>query len=302
MNINSLNHKSTLIGVILILIGYFLFSLNDALSKVLLQTFTLGQLLFFRSIGSAIILAPIIAYEGKTGFFSLKPMWAHVSRLFCATLDTICFYIAVMFLPLTDVLTFYMAGPIYVTIISHFFLNELMGWRRWVAILIGFIGVIITLNPTGANFSYYSIFALISGLSFALLIVLNRILQTSRDSVMVSWQNIVALVIGAILCLFSWTPLNTTGVIYILIFGTIACSGHILISKSLKYIPATLAAPMQYTILIWAILFDYLFFHHQVEAHVILGAAIIISSNLFLIYRRKKVTNKIDKSISQPGL
>ncbi|TGV64670.1 EamA/RhaT family transporter, partial [Mesorhizobium sp. M00.F.Ca.ET.158.01.1.1] len=101
-----------------------------------------------RSLGAFIVLGPMIANQGAGRLFQMERPGLQILRVVATTLDTALFYAAVVYLPLADVMSFYMAGPIYVAALSHFLLGEKVGWRRWVAILLGFCGVVIMLKPS----------------------------------------------------------------------------------------------------------------------------------------------------------
>ncbi len=161
-----------LAGALLMLGGDFMFALNDAMGKWLVASFSVGQVVMIRSIGAFIVLGPMLAGQGTDALFRIERPWAQFLRVAMATLDTVLFYAAVVYLPLADVMTFYMAGPIYVAALSHLLLGEKVGWRRWLAILIGFCGVVIALRPSSASLSWPSLFALAGSMSFALSIVL----------------------------------------------------------------------------------------------------------------------------------
>ncbi|TIT39507.1 MAG: DMT family transporter, partial [Mesorhizobium sp.] len=139
-----------LAGILLMLAGDFMFALNDAMGKWLVASFSVGQVVLIRSIGAFIVLGPMIANQGAGKLFSLDRPMLQVLRVVATTLDTGFFYAAVVYLPLADVMSFYMAGPIYVAALSHLLLGEKVGWRRWLAILVGFCGVLIILKPSSA--------------------------------------------------------------------------------------------------------------------------------------------------------
>src|SRR6185312_12021107 len=120
-----------LAGILLILLGNFMFALNDAMGKWLVASFSVGQVLFVRSIGSLIVLGPMLVRQGIAPLARPEKPWLQALRVLTATADTVFFYAAVIYLPLADVMTFYMAGPIYVAALSHIFLGEKVGWRRW---------------------------------------------------------------------------------------------------------------------------------------------------------------------------
>ncbi|TIP32093.1 MAG: DMT family transporter, partial [Mesorhizobium sp.] len=130
-----------LAGILLMLAGDFMFALNDAMGKWLVASFSVGQVVLVRSIGAFLVLGPMIANQGAGKLFQVERPVLQVLRVAATTLDTGLFYAAVVYLPLADVMSFYMAGPIYVAALSHLLLGEKVGWRRWLAILVGFCGV-----------------------------------------------------------------------------------------------------------------------------------------------------------------
>ena len=156
-----------LAGVLLMLGGDFMFALNDAMGKWLVASFSVGQLVLIRSLGAFIVLGPMIAGKASRNLSGSIGRGCSSARVVLATADTALFYAAVVYLPLADVMTFYMAGPIYVAALSHLLLGEKVGWRRWLAILLGFGGVLIMLDPSSASLSLPSIFALVGSVAFA---------------------------------------------------------------------------------------------------------------------------------------
>lgn len=288
-----LTSNTIVVGIIIMLLGDFLFAANDALGKWMVASFSVGQVLLIRSVGAFLILGPMLSQAKAVDFFRPQRPWLIFLRVICATGDTGLFYAAVQYLPLASVMTFYMAGPIYVAAVSHFFLNEKLGWRRWLAIFIGFGGVIIALNPSPQTFlSPASLFALLGSISFSMLIVFSRILRSTSDTVLVTWQTIGALVTGLIFSINQWTTPDATQWSLMALLGIISCLGHLFISRATKLAPASILAPLQYTLLLWAFIFGYIFFNDIPEMQTIIGAAIIVFSGLFIFHRKKVVGSK----------
>lgn len=290
-----------LAGMLMMLLGDFLFSLNDAMGKWLVASFSVGQILVIRSFGSFIILAPIIARQGSDALFRLERPPLQLLRVVMTTLDVALFYAAVAYLPLADVMTFYMAGPIYVAAISHFFLDERIGWRRWLAVFIGFIGVLIALRPSAAMFSWPSLFGLGGSLAFALTLVLGRRLRQTRDATLVAWQTVGALLAGLALSIGNWRPASALDLGAMLALGIVAGSAHMLITRSLKLAPASLLAPLQYSLLIWAIVLGFVFFGDVPDTQIILGSAIIVLAGLFIFHRKNLVDTVPRDDVARDG-
>src|SRR3954471_3565123 len=145
---------ATLGGIGLMVLGVFLFSCNDALGKWLLATYSVGQMLFIRSVAAMLLLAPLIWRAGMASFRDAPRPLLQLLRVLLSTTEVVMFFVAVSYLPLADTVTFYLAAPIFVTALSALFLSEQVGWRRWSAVLIGFAGVIITLQPSAATLTW----------------------------------------------------------------------------------------------------------------------------------------------------
>lgn len=279
--------NAILAGILLMLVGDFMFALNDAMGKWLVASFSVGQILLIRSFGAFFVLGPMLARQPVSALYRVeKPQWQLV-RVVLATADTGLFYAAVAYLPLADVMTFYMAGPIYVAALSHFLLGERIGWRRWLAVLIGFVGVVIALRPSSAMLSWPSMFGLVGSMSFALTLVLGRVLRSTPDATLVTWQTVGCLLIGALLSIGSWSGFSANQLLALLLLGVVSCSAHLMITRSLKLAPASLLAPLQYTLLLWAIIFGWVFFGDFPDRQTLIGAAVIVLAGLFIFHRAK---------------
>ncbi len=281
------------LGVGLMLVGNFLFALNDAMGKWLVASFSVGQVLLIRSIGAFLILGPLLLRQSRADLFRPERPGLQILRAALATADTGLFYAAVVTMPLADVMTFYMAGPIYVAAISHVFLGEKVGWRRWLAIAVGFAGVVIALQPSSASLSLPSLFAFFGSLTFALSLVLARVLRRTRDATLVGWQTLAALLAGAAFSVTTWVTPSAFDLGALLLLGIVSCSAHMLITRSLKLAPASTLAPLQYTLLLWAAVFGFVFFGNLPTPQVLVGAVIIIVAGLFLFHRQKVVDDGV---------
>jgi S-adenosylmethionine uptake transporter len=274
-------------GVLLMLLGDMLFALNDAMAKWMVASFAVGQVLVIRSLGSFIILGPMLVRQGPKALLQIEQRGLQLTRAVLATLDVALFYAAVAYLPLADVMTFYMAAPLYVAALSHFLLGERIGWRRWLAIAVGFAGVVIALRPSTAMLSVHSVFGLAGSLAFALTLVMSRYLRSTSDTTLVTWQTVATLIAGIALSIGHWQSATLSDWSGMLLLGVVASCGHLLITRSLKLAPASMLAPLQYTLLLWALVLGYLFFSDIPDLQVIVGAAVIVLAGLFVFHRQK---------------
>jgi S-adenosylmethionine uptake transporter len=278
-----------LAGILLMLAGDFMFALNDAMGKWLVASFSVGQVVFIRSIGAFIVLGPMIANQGTAKLFQMERPVLQSLRVLATTVDTALFYAAVVYLPLADVMSFYMAGPIYVAALSHFLLGEKVGWRRWAAILVGFCGVLIILKPSSAAFSLSSMFALVGSIAFAFAIILSRRLRGTSDTTLVTWQTIGTLLVGAVMTIGAWRTPSALDFGAMLLLGIVSCSAHLMITRALKLAPASTLAPLHYSLLLWAVIFGLTFFGDVPGPRILIGSAIVVLAGLFIFHRQKVV-------------
>lgn len=278
-----------LAGILLMLAGDFMFALNDAMGKWLVASFSVGQVVFIRSIGAFIVLGPMIANQGTAKLFQMERPVLQSLRVVATTVDTALFYAAVVYLPLADVMSFYMAGPIYVAALSHFLLGEKVGWRRWAAILVGFCGVLIILKPSSAAFSLSSMFALVGSIAFAFAIILSRRLRGTSDTTLVTWQTIGTLLVGAVMTIGAWRTPSALDFGAMLLLGIVSCSAHLMITRALKLAPASTLAPLHYSLLLWAVIFGLAFFGDVPGPRILIGSAIVVLAGLFIFHRQKVV-------------
>lgn len=281
--------NALLAGILLMLAGDFMFALNDAMGKWLVASFSVGQVVLIRSIGAFIVLGPMIANQGARRLFRMERPVLQILRVLATTADTALFYAAVVYLPLADVMSFYMAGPIYVAALSHFLLGEKVGWRRWAAILVGFCGVLIILKPSSAAFSQSSLFALVGSIAFAFAIILSRRLRGTSDTTLVTWQTIGTLLVGGVMTIGAWQTPSALDFGAMLLLGIVSCSAHLMITRALKLAPASTLAPLHYSLLLWAVIFGLAFFGDVPGPRILIGSAIVVLAGLFIFHRQKVV-------------
>ena len=271
------------LGIIMMLVGILLFVLNDVMGKWLMATYTVGQVLLLRSFAALLMLSPFIWREGFLNILRAPQPGLQTLRVIFSTLEVAAFYWAVSYLPLADVMTFYMAGPIFVAALAVWVLGEKISGRRWIFILFGFAGVIIAMRPTSAAFSMASLIAIFGSLCFAALMLTTRNLRNTSDTSLVTWQTVAALIFGACFAPVGWVTPSTSDFILLSLLGIIAALAHVFVNRSLKLAPANVVVPYQYTQIAWAMLFGYIFFGDIPESGMVIGSLVIIAAG-FLIF------------------
>lgn len=281
--------NSNTLGIAFMLLAILLFSLNDAMGKWLVSTYSVGQLLLIRSIAALVVLAPLIWRSGWASVVKLEKPWLMALRVALTTAEVSAFYLAVVYLPLADVITYWMAAPIYVAALSPLLLGEHVGWRRWTAIFVGFLGVLIALEPSSATLSLPALISLCGSLFFALMMIAGRALRGAPDIAMVFWPTVGAGLAGLATVPFAWTSPPTLDLSLLALLGVVALAAHFFTNRSLKLADAATVTPYQYTLLVWAVTFGWVFFGETPRPAVLVGAAFIVASGLYIFFREQQL-------------
>ena len=285
-------HQNIAAGIGLMLFAVLMFSANDVLGKWLVATYSVGQVLLFRSAAAWIVLAPLVARAGPRTIVHAPRPWLQFLRVLFSTGEVACFYLAVSALPLADAMTYYLATPIYVTLLAALILREHVGWRRWTAVLVGFAGVVIALQPSSASFGWPALVALLGSILFAFLMIVTRTLRGTPDLTMVAWQFACSLIVGLIWAPFQWVSFYGYDMYLIGLVGVVGMLAMVCVNRSLKLAPASVVVPYQYTMIVWAVIFGYLVFGDVPSWAVLTGAAIIIAAGLYIFFREQQVAKQ----------
>jgi len=269
------------LGVALYLAGVFLFALNDALGKWLVKDYGVGQLMMLRVVGSAFVLGPMMAAL-RPSLVEVERPWLQALRVLCMAGDTFAFYWATRFMPLADVMTFYMAAPLIVTALSAPLLGEKVERFRWIAVSAGFVGVLIALRPTPQMFSWASPIALLGAIMFALGQTFTRKLRHAHWLQLTVWQFAGAGLIGATTIPFGWASPGAFDLFLMALVGVVSMFCFVLITRALALARVAVLAPLQYSAILWATLMGWIVWRDVPTLPIIVGNAVIIASGLYV--------------------
>jgi len=292
-------HSTGLSGIALMLAAVCMFSFGDALGKFIVATYSVGQFMALRAGAALLLLAPSI-WRRRGDFLRLERPWVQVMRVVLSTLEIAAFFLAVAYLPLVDVTTYYLATPIFVTAFSALVLREQVGWRRWSAILAGFCGVLIALEPSAQTVSWPAMIALAGSLVFSGLMLITRSLRATPDIVLASAQFLGTLVFGLIVAPFGWVTPSWRHLGLFAAAGAISVCALLCVNRSLKLAPASTVAPYQYSMIIWVVMFGYIVFGDVPQPHTVLGGAIIVAAGIYIFLREREL-GRIESVVSPPA-
>ncbi len=269
-------------------LGVLMFALNDVMGKWLVATYTVGQVLLLRSLAAMLILAPMAMKEGLSTIIRAPRPGLQLLRVAFGTLETACFYWAVVTLPLVSVMTYYLAAPLYVAAVAPLLLNERLSRDQWMAVILGFMGVLCVLQPSAETLTLPAMIAIVGSALYAGLMLTTRQLRGSSATSLIVWQTAGALAFGAALSPFGWVPPSPRDFALLSLLGVVAMGAHMLVAQSLRIAPAAVVAPFQYTLIVWAAVFGWLFFGEWPNNLMIFGAIVIVASGLYLLWREER--------------
>lgn len=276
-------------GILFMLLGTALFTFNDALGKWMVASVAVGQLLFIRSAAALAVLLPMVHRAGWRQVFLLEQPGRHAIRLALIVAEVACFYLAVRHLPLADVMAVYQATPLIVTVLAIPLLGEAVGWRRGIAVAVGFCGVLLVLQPQAGVFTAPALIALAGSLAYALMMIATRKLRSTGALSLIVYHTLAVGAAGLLTLPWGWSPVGMLEIAYLALIGVVATLAHMSMNQALRLAPAAVVVPYTYTSLLWAILLGWLFFADLPTMPMLAGAGIIVASGLFVLHRERLV-------------
>jgi len=277
-------------GILMMCAGVACLCVNDAIGKTLTAGYSPVQILFLRNIIALPIAALIALHLGGTAALRSHRPAAHLMRGVLWLLAATMFFTSFIYLGLAEATALIFAMPVFVTAISALVLREPVGWRRWSAVLFGFLGVLVVVRPGFGAFQAASLLPVATAFVYALLMLSARWVDP-RESV---WTLMLYLVgagalLSALVTPFVWETPNTDDLwlfVAIAFFGTV---GITLMTQAFRLAPAAVVAPFDYTALIWATLLGYLLWDEIPDLATYAGAAIIIASGIYIVWRERQL-------------
>ena len=289
----SAERPDTVRGILLMLATVLCFVCLDTLSKQLVAIYPVGQVVWARYTVHFLIMFVLLAPSMRFALIRTRHLKLQLTRAVLLLICTASFFTALRYLPMADAVSIGFLSPLLVTVLSIPMLKEKVGVRRWIAVLVGFCGMLIIVRPGAGVMHWAVIFPLITAVGYAIYQIITRMLSGKENPFTTLFYTAVvgAAVATAALPLF-WvtpTPLHWLMLIGTGVFGGV---GHFMMIKALELAPASALAPISYTQLIWATLFGYLFFGDFPDGWTMVGAAIIVGAGVFVFYREQQLARR----------
>ena len=272
-------------------LGTAILGLNDAVLKWLTSDYNAGQIMFCRGIFISLPLCILVWRSG--GFSSLKTEnpKAHFLRALLVITGTFLFITGLKYLPLTDAVAIAFAGPLFITAMAQPLLGEKVGWRRWSAVLTGFLGILLIVRPGGSVMQWAALLPLAASFTGALRDILTRHLSGQESSMALLFYTSIGVTATGLASLpFTWTSVPVFDWLLFSLSGFLIGSAHFLMIETFRYGEAALVAPFKYSGIIWAGILGYLIWGDFPDLWTFTGLLIIIFSGVYVFRRELKST------------
>ncbi len=279
------------LGFFYMFISVCAFSLMDVLVKWS-DTYPFGQVLFFRGFCGIIPILFLIPKDRYLDFYKTNRSLLHLKRCFAGLIALVSIFIALRNLPLAIVVSISFAAPIFTTIFSIFLLNEKVGLYRWLAVLVGFIGIIIISEPGFSSLNFYYIYPIIFCLGLSYVAITIKKLSSTEPVWLISFFFSFSIMILSFFTFYqNWIMPNLIDLILLSMIGILGGLANLWLSQSYKYSEVSLVTPLKYLALVFAIIFGYLIWDEVPTIKTLTGALLVILSS-FIIFRREMILNK----------
>ena len=264
------------------------FSLMDVLVKWS-DAYPVGQVLFFRGFCGIIPILFLIPRDRFLDFYKTTRPLLHFKRCLSGLIALVAIFIALRNLPLATVVSITFAAPIFTTIFSIFLLKEKVGLYRWLAVLVGFVGIIVITEPGFSSLNFYYIYPIIFCLGLSYVAIAIRKLSTTEPVWLISFFFSFSIAILGLLSLFQgWVMPNFLDLCLLSMVGILGGLANLWLSQSYKYSEVSLVTPLKYLALVFAIIFGYFIWSEVPTMKTLMGALLVILSS-FIIFRREMI-------------
>jgi drug/metabolite transporter (DMT)-like permease len=296
-------HSAVLKGLAIMAFAMMLLPCMDAIAKYMstVQAMSPGQVTFYRFFFQMLLTLPILVATSGMRAFRAKRPWMNILRGVLHAAATLLFFTSIKYMPLADAFAIYFVEPFMLTALSALFLGEKVGWRRWTAIIVGFGGAMIVIQPSFALFGLTSLLPVACAFLFALYLFLNRAIGEADTPLTMQTLSGLGGTLFMGIVLFAGDQMGNVdfrmalpgsgfNLILLAVLGVLSGYGHLLVVRAFRLAPMSILAPFQYFEIISATILGFLLFGEFPTVSKWLGVAIIVGSGLFIIWRERKAS------------
>ena len=286
------------LGAVYMIVSVLFFSLMDILIKITDQ-YDVGQTMFFRALFGLIPIYFLIPNERIKDFYKTSYLKLHFYRSFFGAIAMAAIFIGLRNLQLAEVTAMAFSGPLWVVVFSMFFLSEKIRLKRWIAVGLGFIGVIVISKPGFENLNFYYIYPIIFCIGFAgVSIIIRKLTLVGEPVWLIAFYFSLVSGLGGLITLplGKWIMPSNYDLIFFVLIGLLGSIANLLLTQSYKLAEVTLTTPLKYLSLVFAIIFGFYFFDEIPTIYTMSGAGLITVSSAIIFFRE----NQLKKPITLP--
>ncbi|MEC7442088.1 MAG: DMT family transporter [Pseudomonadota bacterium] len=281
---------SSLRGVLCMLGGALSLTINDAMAKYLTQSYPVGQVMALRGLSIIMLLIAFLFFMNNLKALKIFSWKGHLLRAGAMTGSTFFFITGLSLLPITDAIAIAFVAPILTTILGIIILREAVSWKRWVAIFVGFFGVIIILQPTSDAFKIAAIAPMGAAAFGAARDVVTRAISGSENSLSILFTSMLMITIAGFLTYpLGWSAVKLSHIWIFITSSLLVGLAQYLMIEAFRLGEVALISPFKYSSLLWATLISLVIWDDLPSKNVVLGAFILILSGIYLL--KNEVTN-----------
>ena len=284
------------LGFLYMFLSICAFSIMDVIVKWSVN-YPIGQVLFFRGFFGIVFYFFVIPRDRFHNFYVTKRAGLHFLRCFSGLIALVAIFIALRSLPLATVVSISFAAPIFTTIFSIFLLHEKVGIYRWLAVIIGFIGILVITEPGISSLNIYYIFPIIFCLGLSYVAIAIRQLSTTDPVWLISFYFSLSITLLSFLTIpYGWVMPDLKDFLILSMIGIFGGVANLWLGQSYKYSEVSLVTPLKYLALLFAIIFGYFIWNEIPTIKTLFGALLVIVSTMIIfrreIYNKKLITSK----------
>ena len=286
--------NNELLGIFYMLLCQFSFATNDAFVNVIYKNyneiFVLNQIIFIRGIFTLLFILLFLYIKKEINFKLIFTSNELRVRGLLESLAAIFFFIGIALLPFANVYILLSMAPILLTAFGAIFLNEKVKWRRWSAVILGFIGVVVVINPGKLETSYYFIFPIIAAIMLSIRDMYTKNFKKDYPSLQIAFMTcFVVTALFGLLSTYKLYDFSLMDIFILFIAAFFLALGYIFSVATIKIALVSVTSTFRYSVILWGILYGYFLFNEVPSTNSYIGALIIIISGLIIISRQKKL-------------
>jgi len=276
-------------GICIMTLAAGVLSMNDTATKYLAESYPMGQVLGLRQSAALLVIMAYVWWSDSWDDLRIINRGGQVWRAVAHVGSAVLIIWSLTLLPIATVTAIVFSSPIVVLFFSMRFLDEGVSWQRWVAVVVGFVGVLVIIRPGGVSFEWTLLVAVAAAFVSGFRDLLTRRLSRTDTSIsMLFWASVLLVVLSLLTIPLGWEPVTLIGAFWFVINGLLNAGAHFLMIEALRLGDAALVSPFRYTAILWAIITGFVVWHQLPDTFTLIGAALLVISGVLIAHHKPK--------------